>query len=85
MIPRKTVEISSSTGAINIKAKYGSVAVAIEAPNGDIAFTALTELNQLGTQETSSWQTAGVPDGKTVYGKFNYVIVSSGDCWLHLE
>ena len=86
MIPRKTVEIVSADGEVDIVATYGSVAVALEAPNGDVAFTTLDELNeQTGTESASSWETDGIPDGKIIYGRFCTVEVSSGDLWIHLK
>ncbi len=81
MIPYKTLEISSSDGLVNVPATYsGRYAVALEAQQGDVAFTTLTDAG-----DASGYQTAGLLDGKMVFGRFDTVEVASGTLTIHLS
>ena len=67
MIPYKTLEISSSDGLVNVPATYsGRYAVALEAQQGDVAFTTLTDGGA-----TSGYADGGLMDGKMIFGRFD--------------
>lgn len=85
MIPRISRELTSTDGGVNILEKYGSIAVAIEAVNGDATFTELQELNQLGEAADSYWKSKTLIDGKMIYGKFSYIQANANTLYIHLK
>ena len=86
MIPSKTIEITAAAGAVDILETYGTVAVAIEAYDGDVTFSALSEYNEQTLVESNSlYMTSGLKDGKIVYGRFSVIRVLTNTISLHIK
>ena len=86
MIPSKTVAITTANGMVDILAKYGTLAVAVEAYDGDVTFLTLSEINeQTGVESNSEFLTAGLKDGKIIYGRFSDIRVATNTVLLHIK
>ena len=85
MIPRKTIRLVSSDGEVDIKATYGSPAIALTAIGAAVTFTTLDEYNQLGVSAESAWQTTGLAENETIYGSFSVIEVASGNLNIHVK